>query len=85
MLVDDILCLAKDFSVLSFNCINANCNRAAQALATKALSSLSEQVWLEDLFYLLFNLIINKNSLSFLSKKELGLLLLRAMAEQLVG
>ena len=38
----------KIFFVFSFNCIRANCNRAAQALATEALSSLSEQVWLED-------------------------------------
>jgi hypothetical protein len=48
VLVDDICCLTKDFQFISFNCIHANCNRAAQALATEALSSLSEQVWLED-------------------------------------
>ena len=48
MLVDDIMCLAKDCFVLSFNCTHANCNRAAKALATEALSSLSEQMWLED-------------------------------------
>ena len=48
VLVDDICCLTKDFQFISFNCIHANCNRAAQALATEALSLLSEQVWLED-------------------------------------
>ena len=48
MLVDDIMCLAKDCFVLSFNCTHANCNRAAKALTTEALSSLSEQMWLED-------------------------------------
>ncbi len=48
VLVDDIMCLAKDCFVLSFNCTHANCNRAAKALATEALSSLSEQMWLED-------------------------------------
>ena len=48
VLVDDILCLARECFVPSFNSIHANCNRAAKALATEALSSLSEQVWLED-------------------------------------
>jgi hypothetical protein len=48
VLVGDISWLAEEFFVLSFNCIHANCNKAAQALATEALSSSSELVWLED-------------------------------------
>ena len=54
MLVDDIMCLAKDCFVLSFNCIHANCSRAAKALA---LSSLSEQVWLEDFLVVILPIV----------------------------
>ena len=48
VLVGDISWLAEEFFVLSFNCIHANCNKAAQALATEALSSSSKLVWMED-------------------------------------
>ena len=44
VLVDAIIRLAKQFQIISFTSINASCNRVAQALATKALSSASEQV-----------------------------------------
>jgi hypothetical protein len=57
VLVDDILCLAKDCFVLSFTCIYANCNRAAKALAIKALSSLFKQVWLEDFLAVILPII----------------------------
>ena len=48
VLVDDIRNWVPLFHFISFSFIKKNCNRASHALATEALSSNSEQVWLED-------------------------------------
>jgi hypothetical protein len=36
------------FNFVNFSVINSVCNKAVSALATEALSSVSDQVWLED-------------------------------------
>ena len=48
VLVDDICHWHLFFEFLSFSFIKKDCNKAVCALATEALSSHSEQVWLED-------------------------------------
>ena len=48
VLIDDIRDWAHEFHFLSFSFIKNVCNKAAQALATKALSSSFQQVWLDD-------------------------------------
>ena len=48
VLVDDICFWISCFKFLSFSVIRKDCNKASQALATEALSSNFEQVWLED-------------------------------------
>ncbi len=47
VLVEDICSWCCFFHVLSFSFIKIDCNKAVYALATKALSSNFEQVWLE--------------------------------------
>ncbi len=48
VLVDDIHSWTHEFHFLSFSFIKNVCNKAAQALATEALSSFCKQVWLDD-------------------------------------
>jgi hypothetical protein len=48
VLIDDICLWHLSFDFLSFSFIKKECNKAAYALATEALSSHMEQVWLED-------------------------------------
>jgi hypothetical protein len=48
VLIDDICLWHLSFDFLSFSFIRKECNKAAYALATEALSSHMEQVWLED-------------------------------------
>ena len=48
VVVDDIFAWAHGFQFLSFSFILKYCNKATQALATEALSSSLDQVWLED-------------------------------------
>jgi hypothetical protein len=47
-LVDDIVLSKHYFENFSFSYVTKLCNKATCALATKAVSSLSYQVWLED-------------------------------------
>ena len=47
-LVEDISAWKDLFYSLSFSVIKNVCNKAANALATEALSSISDEVWLED-------------------------------------
>jgi hypothetical protein len=48
VLVDDIRNWVPLFHFISFSFTSENCNRASRALATEAVSSNFEQVWLED-------------------------------------
>jgi hypothetical protein len=48
VVVDDICSLNQKFRFLSFSFILKDCNKVVQALATEALSSSLDQVWLED-------------------------------------
>ena len=48
VLVDDIRNWVPLFHFISFSFISKNCNKASRALATEAVSSNFEQVWLED-------------------------------------
>ena len=48
VLVDDIRNWVPLFHFISFSFTSKNCNRASRALATEAVSSNFEQVWLED-------------------------------------
>ena len=48
VLIEDICSWIHLFHFLSFSFIRIDCNKDSQALATKALSSFSDQVWLED-------------------------------------
>ncbi len=48
VLIDDIHSWTHEFHFMSFSFIKNVCNKAAQALATEALSSSFEQVWLDD-------------------------------------
>ncbi len=48
VLIDDICHWHLSFEFLSFSFIKKDCNKAVCALATEALSSHIEQVWLED-------------------------------------
>ena len=48
VLIDDIRDWAHEFHFLSFSFIKNVCNKATQALATEALSSSFQQVWLDD-------------------------------------
>ncbi len=46
--VDDILFMKRYFLSVKFSFVSSNCNKAAIALATEAVSSPLEQVWLND-------------------------------------
>ena len=48
VLVDDIRNWFPSFHFIRFSFISKNCNQATYVLATEALSSNSEQVWMED-------------------------------------
>jgi hypothetical protein len=48
VLIEDICSWIHLFHFISFSFIRTDCNKASQALATEALSSFSDQVWLED-------------------------------------
>ena len=48
VLVDDICSFFPLFQFVNFSVINSVCNKAVSALATEALSSVCDQVWLED-------------------------------------
>ena len=48
VVVDDICALTHRFQFISFSFILKDCNKAAQALASEALSSSLDQVWFED-------------------------------------
>ncbi len=47
-IVDDIVLSKRYFEIFSYSYVTKLCNKATCALATKAASSLSSQVWLED-------------------------------------
>jgi hypothetical protein len=46
--IEDICSWIHLFHFMSFSFIRTDCNKALQALATKVLSSFSDQVWLEE-------------------------------------
>uniref|UniRef100_A0A2N9HU49 CCHC-type domain-containing protein n=1 Tax=Fagus sylvatica TaxID=28930 RepID=A0A2N9HU49_FAGSY len=48
VVVDDIHSWQQVFPFLSFSFLKNDCNKAAQALTTETLSSIFQQVWLED-------------------------------------
>ena len=48
VLVDDIYGFIPNFQFISFSFVKNICYKAATTLATKALSSTSDEVWLED-------------------------------------
>ena len=48
VIIEDIWSWFHLFHFINFSFIRKECNNAAQVLATEALSSFSEQVWLED-------------------------------------
>jgi hypothetical protein len=48
VVVDDIHSWQQVFPFLSFSFLKNDCNKATQALATEVLSSIFQQVWLED-------------------------------------
>jgi hypothetical protein len=48
VIIEDIWSWLHLFHFINFSFIRKDCNKAAHALATEALSSNSEQVWLED-------------------------------------
>ena len=48
VVIDDIHSWTQVFPFLSFSFIKNGCNKTAQALATEALSSTFQQVWLDD-------------------------------------
>jgi hypothetical protein len=47
-LVDDIRLVKSSYSFCQFSFVKSLCNKAASALATEAVSSISPHVWLED-------------------------------------
>ena len=75
VLIDDICLWHLSFDFLSFSFIRKECNKAAYALATEALSSHMEQVWLEDQpayisSFVQFILCNNKTAIVSIKKKK---------------
>ncbi len=72
-LVDDILFVKNSCSVCHFSFVKSLCNKAVLALATRAVSSVSPQLWLEDcrlVLFPLYNLILFNNNLYRFNQKK---------------